>query len=98
MSKKAKEEIETAIGGKGRVKILGALGDNPPEWQTVYSISKKTGLNRALVKDNLKDLIQVHWVEKSGSYVEKYRLYLSNPKADDFLKFLKESEYFDDSI
>ena len=77
------------------LKVLGAIARDPGEWQTVYSVSKRTGINNSCVRDNLEVLVRLGWAEKyGGGIIRKYRLNSDNRRAKLFQEYLSEIEYF----
>ena len=90
-----KDEVEQALGRSIRIRILAALGIEPGTWQTAYSLGKRIGVKNPRVRENLKRLIRIGWVEEAGNSPRSYRLNPSSRRGQLFQEFLKKSDYWD---
>lgn len=91
-----KEEINEALNGGSKFRILVALGrdiDNPV---SMYALSRQTGLAKRLLRERLGNLISCEWVNAIGGEVgtKRYSLNLTNPRTRFFLDFLQRAEYY----
>ena len=91
-----KEEIDEALNGASKFRILVALGrdiDNPV---SLYSLCKQTRLAKRLLRERLGSLISCEWVNAIGGEVgtKRYSLNLTNPRTRLFFDFLRRAEYY----
>jgi hypothetical protein len=92
----SKEEIETALGSVGRLRVLAVLVKDPDQCYTLYSLAKNTKLDGTKLGKTIVHLLNCGWVELvEGSSIKKYRMNLSNLKLQGFAKFLHDSGYYD---
>jgi DNA-binding IclR family transcriptional regulator len=88
-----REEIEDAIGGKGRLRILGLLSENKERFLTKYAIKKETGLRARTVKSDLLKLVRLGWVRESPHEPKKYRINLEKEEVEHTVEFLHKIRY-----
>ena len=94
MSNPPRDELQSVLGSRTMLKVLGAISKKPQDWQTAYSVCKETGLNNTRVRENLENLVALGWVERHGATLRKYRINVANPRAKEFHEYLVNSGYF----
>jgi hypothetical protein len=95
MNNPVREELQTVLGSRTMLKVLGAIAKDPQSWQTAYSVCKETGLNNMRVRENLESLVELGWAEKHGEVLRKYRMNAANPRAKKFQEYLMNTGYFE---
>lgn len=83
------ENIEKALGSKGRLRILRCLYENLPSSLTRYGISKRTGLDQSEAKRDLEVLLELAWISTEPLTPPTFRLNLENPSVKSFVAFLE---------
>jgi predicted transcriptional regulator len=88
----SKEVIEKGLGGLGKLKIIKALAEED-RMMTVYGLHKKTHLKREDIKRNLKDLMEIGWVdeEKLGNVL--YKINRQDGYVRHLISFFRDVEY-----
>lgn len=90
----SKEEIETAIGSLGKIKIIKALAEES-KLATIYLLHKKTHLKRDDIKKNVDDLVRIGWVRQNKYANVMYSINPGNRPVGLFIDYLKEIGYID---
>ncbi len=83
-------DLEKALGGKGKIRILTVMAESPNKDFTKYALGRATGLKDSVLKRNLADLIEAGWISKLTTNPIKYRLNLQNSCVRSFLDFIKD--------
>lgn len=88
-----REEIEDAVGGKGRLRILGLLAEHRGGFLTRYAIKKEAGLRDRTVKSDLETLVKLGWIRESPYEPKKYRINLEKEEVKHLVEFLRKTRY-----
>lgn len=84
--------VEKGLGGLGKLKIIKALAEED-KMMTVYALHKKTHLKREDIKRNLKDLIEIGWVNEERLANILYRINRQDEYVKHLLTFFTDVEY-----
>jgi hypothetical protein len=84
--------IEKGIGSIGKIKIIKALAEEN-KLTTIYVLHKKTHLKREDIKNNLNDLAEIGWVNKSKYANIMYGINESNSHVSKLIEFFKDVGY-----
>jgi DNA-binding transcriptional ArsR family regulator len=88
-----REEIETGLGNKNRLKILRLLAKDENALFTKYAIQKLTRLNPRDVRSNVKLLVEINWVKELPYEPLKYGINLEHPSVRHLLDFFHKTRY-----
>lgn len=91
--KKIRERIEDGLGGRGKLRILGVLGENLSELCSKYMLGRKTGLRSHALKPDLEALLKIGWVRRYDYAPVKYGLNLDNSEVRLVVEFLRKTGY-----
>ncbi len=91
--KKLRERIEDALGGRGKLRILGVLAENPSGLCSKYVLGKRTGLRSHALKPDLEALLGVGWITRYEYTPLKYGLNLGSSEVELVLEFLRKIGY-----
>ena len=72
------EELEQALGGGGKFRVLLHLILNPKEAFTKYALVKATGLRTPSVESQLRILLKLGWVKEHNFTPKTYQINLEN--------------------
>ncbi len=88
-----REEIEAAIGGRGKLRILGLLAEHRDGFLTKYAIKKETGLRTRTATSDLETLIKLGWIKESPYEPKKYQINLKKEEVKHLVEFLYKTRY-----
>jgi DNA-binding IclR family transcriptional regulator len=88
-----RREVESGLGGEGKIRILGALAENPNNHLTRYSLEKLTGLKSTDVRVHLKVLVRLKWVTEHPYQPRKYQINLENETVRHLVEFFRRVRY-----
>jgi hypothetical protein len=86
------ETIEAGLGSAGRIRMLRTMIGKPNDYFTKYALEKATGLKPLDVRNGLKVLVELGWVEEHPCDPKTYRINMENETVKliaDFFKKLK---------
>jgi hypothetical protein len=87
-------EVEKGLCGAGKLKILRLLIENPDHAFTRYEIGKKVPNDAVSIRNDLKTLVQIHWVtEFQVQGLSKYSINRENLVVKRLANFLTEIRY-----
>lgn len=84
--------VEKGLGSVGKVKIIKALAEEN-KMATIYFLHKKTRLKRDDIKKNLRDLVQIGWVNQSRYANMMYSLNNENTYVSRLVEYMREVGY-----
>lgn len=84
--------VEKGLGSVGKVKIIKALAEEN-KMATIYFLHKKTRLKRDDIKNNLRDLVQIGWVNQSRYANMMYSLNSENTYVSRLVEYMREVGY-----
>jgi predicted transcriptional regulator len=88
----SKQIIEIGFGSIGKIKIIKALAEEN-KLTTIYVLHKKTHLKREDIKNNLKDLVKIGWVNQSKYANIMYAINRENKYVSKLIDFFNDVGY-----
>lgn len=84
--------VEKGLGSVGKVKIIKALAEEN-KMATIYFLHQKTRLKRDDIKNNLRDLVQIGWVNQSRYANMMYSINSENTYVSRLVGYMREVGY-----
>ena len=87
-------EVETGLGGVGKLKILRLLMKSPDHAFTRYEIGKIIPNDPVSIMNDLRTLVQINWVTSFQiQHLSKYSINLRNEVVNRLADFLRDIRY-----
>jgi len=87
------EELELALGGGGKFRVLLHLILNPKEAFTKYALVKATGLRTPSVESQLQALLKLGWIKEYNFTPKTYQINLENEVATHISEAFQKIRY-----
>lgn len=86
--------VEKGLGSPGKIKILKLLLNNPDYLFTRYKIGTKVPLRPVDIRNDIKLLVKLGWVNELPIHPRKYSINLEDPIVKELRQFFRNIKYY----